>query len=111
MKLPLEIQKRPLPERRPINPYIVLLLAIVLPGVGHVAAGMPSRGLVFVFFMLLFGWITFHLTTPDHSVVGRIAGGLFIYALSITDAYKWARFRWAQYEAAAPARDTVKIAR
>lgn len=100
MKLPLEVQKAPVPTRRPVNPYLVLAIAIVLPGVGHVVAGMPSRGLVFVFFMLLFGWITYHMTTPDHSVVGRIAGGLFIYALSITDAYKWARFRAAQYATA-----------
>jgi hypothetical protein len=97
VKLPLEIANRPAPERRPVNPYLVLLLAIVLPGVGHVVAGMPSRGLVFVFFMLLFGWTTYHLTTPDHSLIGRYAGALFIYALSITDAYKWARLRWAQY--------------
>lgn len=101
MKLPHEIERREAPLRRPLNPYLVLLIAIVLPGVGHVAAGLPSRGLVFVFFMLLFGWITFHMTTPDHSIIGRLAGGLFIYALSITDAYKWARFREAQYEAAA----------
>ncbi|MCB1441699.1 MAG: hypothetical protein KDJ72_01645 [Methyloceanibacter sp.] len=100
MKPPREIEKRPSPTRRPINPYLVLAIAIVLPGVGHVVAGMPSRGLVFVFFMLLFGWITYHLTTPDHSIIGRLAGGLFIYALSITDAYKWARFRAAQYAAA-----------
>ncbi|MCC0059023.1 MAG: hypothetical protein H6886_07100 [Hyphomicrobiaceae bacterium] len=100
MKQPREIEKRPSPTRRPINPYLVLAIAIVLPGVGHVVAGMPSRGLVFVFFMLLFGWITYHLTTPDHSIIGRLAGGLFIYALSITDAYKWARFRAAQYAAA-----------
>jgi hypothetical protein len=100
MKLPLEIERRPAPERRPVNPYLVLGLAIVLPGVGHVAAGLPCRGLVFVFFMLLFGWITFHLTTPDQSLIGRYAGGLFIYAISITDAYKWARFRSAQFAAA-----------
>ncbi|ODS04161.1 hypothetical protein AUC71_05525 [Methyloceanibacter marginalis] len=81
-------------ERRPLNPYLILAIAIVLPGAGHVFSGMPGRGLVFVFFMLLFGWITFHLTTPDQSLVGRYAGGLFVYAISIMDAYKWARLRW-----------------
>jgi hypothetical protein len=86
-------------DRRPLNPYVVLALAILLPGVGHVAVGMPSRGLVFVFFMLLFGYITVHLTTQDQSLVGRFAGGLFIYAISITDAYKWARLRWEQFAA------------
>lgn len=101
MKLPHEIANRPAPERRPINPYVVLAIAIVLPGVGQVVSGMPGRGLVFVFFMLLFGWITFHLTTPDQTLLGRYAGGLFIYAISIMDAYKWARLRWEQYAASA----------
>lgn len=99
MKLPPEIATRTVPKSRPVNPYLVLALAIVLPGVGHVAAGMPSRGLVFVFFMLLFGWITVHLTTPDQSLIGRFSGGIFVYAISITDAYKWARFRAAQFAA------------
>ena len=80
--------------RRPLHPRLVLLLAILLPGAGHVAAGSPQRGLVFVFFMLLFGWITFHLTTPEQSILGRYAGGLFIYAISLTDAYKLARIAW-----------------
>ncbi|BAQ18671.1 hypothetical protein [Methyloceanibacter caenitepidi] len=97
MKPPPEILARVGSDRRPVNPYIVLALAIVLPGAGHVAAGMPSRGLVFVFFMLLFGYITVHLTTPDQSLMGRFAGGLFIYALSITDAYKWARLRQEEF--------------
>lgn len=47
--------------------------------------------------MLLLGWVTFHLTTPEHTLVGRYAGGLFVYAISITDAYKWARLRWEQF--------------
>jgi hypothetical protein len=99
VKPPHEFVAQSRPDRRPLNPYVVLALAILLPGVGHVAAGMPSRGLVFVFFMLLFGYITVHLTTPDQSLVGRLAGGLFIYAISITDAYKWARLRSEQFAA------------
>ena len=30
---------------RPINPYLVLLLAIALPGAGHVLIGDQRRGL------------------------------------------------------------------
>jgi hypothetical protein len=94
VKPPPEIADLSVLERRPLNPYLILAIAIVLPGAGHVFSGMPGRGLVFVFFMLLFGWITLHLTTPDQSLVGRYAGGLFVYAISIMDAYKWARLRW-----------------
>lgn len=71
-----------------LHPRLVLLLAILLPGVGHVAIGQAPRGLVFVFFTLLFAWITWHLTTPDQTFLGRYAGGVFIYAISILDAYK-----------------------
>jgi hypothetical protein len=75
------------------RPWVVLLVAIVLPGVGHVLNRLPTRGLMFVFYTILLGVITWHLTTPDHSLVGRLAGGLFVYAISIVDAYQWAAVR------------------
>ena len=75
------------------HPLVVLAVAIVLPGVGQVLNRTPVRGLVFVFYMLLLGTITYHLTTPDHSFLGRYAGGLFVYAISILDAYRWAAYR------------------
>ena len=28
--------------KRPLNPYIVLALAIIAPGAGHVAIGVPN---------------------------------------------------------------------
>ncbi|SFN51417.1 hypothetical protein SAMN05216207_1015146 [Pseudonocardia ammonioxydans] len=75
------------------HPLVVLLTAIVLPGVGHVLNRLPTRGLTFVFYTVLLGVITWNLTTPDHSLVGRLAGGLFVYAISIVDAYQWAVHR------------------
>lgn len=84
------------------RPLVVLLTAIVLPGVGHVLNRLPTRGLMFVFYTILLGVITWHLTTPDHSLVGRLAGGLFVYAISIVDAYQWAVVR-ARSSATGPA--------
>ena len=78
-------------ERKPINPRLVLLAAILLPGFGHVLAGEPRRGLTFQLFMLSLGFITWMLAAPGTSFIGRLAGGLFIYALSIPDAYRIAR--------------------
>lgn len=78
---------------KPMNPYLVLLLAIVLPGGGHVGIGEARRGLVFALFVVLFSLLTFMTTTPETSFVGRHAGGLFIWALSIPDAYRRARLR------------------
>lgn len=72
----------------------MLAVAILLPGCGHLLIGEQRRGATFLFFILLLGTITWHLTTPEQSLVGRYAGGLFVYALSLTDAYRLARLRY-----------------
>lgn len=83
----------PEPEktRKPLNPYLVLALACLGPGVGHVALGHVQRGFGFAFFALLLALLSWQTTTPDQSFVGRAAGGLFVWALSIPDAYRLAR--------------------
>jgi len=82
---------------RPINPYAVLVAAVLLPGSGQVLNGTPQRGLVFLFFMILLGWVTMHVMPADASFVGRTIGGIFIYGLSVIDAYKRARIRHEQW--------------
>ncbi|MCB2127589.1 MAG: hypothetical protein KDE03_00565 [Rhodobacteraceae bacterium] len=79
--------------RKPVNPALVLLSALVLPGSGQVWNGQPVRGLMFLFFMALLGGYTLKTAAPDVSVVGKLAGGLFVYAMAIFDAYKQARIR------------------
>jgi hypothetical protein len=44
--------------------------------------------------MMSLAWVTLHLAPPEASFVGRYAGGFFIYAISVMDAYRWARYRW-----------------
>ena len=83
--------------RPPLHPYIVLALSILLPGAGQVLNNQTTRGAIMVFFMLTLGIVTYHLTTPEHSFVGRHAGAFFIYSISVLDAYKWARYRWALF--------------
>lgn len=78
----------------PFHPYLVLAIAVLLPGMGQVFNGTATRGLMMAFSMLTLGWVSYHLTTPEHSFLGRYAGGVFIYAISILDAYRWARYRW-----------------
>jgi hypothetical protein len=87
--------------RAPLNPYIVLALAILAPGAGHVAIGQPYRGLGFAFFALLLAMLSWHTTTPEHSFIGRSAFGLFVWALSIPDAYKLARIRYEAWRRSA----------
>ncbi len=80
--------------KSPPNPYLVLAVALVLPGVGQVMNRQPVRGLFFVFFILLLGAYTLKTAAPDVSIVGKLAGGIFVYALSILDAYRHARVRF-----------------
>src|SRR5262245_31285444 len=84
----------------PLHPLWVLLIAILLPGVGQVINNTPKRGLMFLFFIMSLGWVTLHLAPPEATFVGRYAGGSFIYAISIMDAYRWARYRWTFFHRA-----------
>lgn len=83
---------------RPLHPHLVLAAAVILPGLGQLLNHMATRALMMVFFMVMLGWVTYHLTPPERSFVGRHAGGIFVYAMSILDAYKWARYRWVYFE-------------
>ena len=93
----------------PLHPLWVLLIAILLPGVGQVMNNTPKRGLMFLFFIMSLGWVTLHLAPPDASFVGRYAGGFLIYAISIADAYRWARYRWAFFHRDAGRTDAAAL--
>lgn len=86
------------PIKAPLAPLWVLLTAILLPGMGQVVNNTPVKGLVMISFMLILGMITFNLAQPHISMVGKLAGGIFIYALSIMDAYYWAKYRWEAFK-------------
>ena len=77
----------------PMSPYWVLVTAILLPGMGQVINNAPLRGLLMIFFMLVLGLITYQVADPAISMVGHFAGGLFVYAVSVMDAYYWAKYR------------------
>ncbi|HVJ40307.1 MAG TPA: hypothetical protein VM639_02370 [Dongiaceae bacterium] len=97
------------PPKPPFHPYLVLGIAVVLPGVGQVINNQPNRGLLFLFTMIALGYVTYHLSTPEISLVGRYAGGLFMYALSLMDAYKWARIRWVIFHQPPPSQPTATL--
>ncbi len=78
---------------RPLHPLLVLAIALVLPGVGQVVNGQPRRGLVFVFYTLLLGVVTHLVAPPSASAIGHVAGGVFVYAISVLDAYQVAARR------------------
>ncbi|WP_103258438.1 hypothetical protein [Tabrizicola aquatica] len=82
----------------PLNPYLVLAVAVALPGMGQVLNRQPVRGLIFVCFAVLLGGFTLKTAAPDVSFVGKLAGGLFVWAMAILDAYKTARIRRAVWD-------------
>lgn len=77
----------------PLNPRLVLAVALLLPGVGQVLNRQPIRGLIFVCFAILLGGFTLKTAAPDVSFVGKVSGGLFVWAMAALDAYKVARIR------------------
>jgi hypothetical protein len=77
----------------PLNPYSVLVVAILLPGMGQVLNRQPVRGLIFVCFAVLLGAFTVKTAATDISFVGKVSGGLFVWAMATLDAYKTARIR------------------
>lgn len=93
-------------DKPPYNPRLVLLVAILLPGVGHLMNNQATRAFLFVTSIASLGWISYHLTTPEHSFLGRYAGGIFVYAISILDAYKTAKVRWEVWWAQKRRQDT-----
>ncbi len=89
---------------KPLHPYLILGVAILLPGMGQVLNRQPLRGLTFVFFTVLLGAFTLKTAAPDVSFVGKISGGLFVWAMAVFDAYKTARIRRAVWEHRNPPR-------
>lgn len=81
------------PLQKPLDAKLVLLVAIFLPGMGQVINNAPKRGFFMACFMIILGLITFNLAQPHISMIGKLSGGIFIYAISILDAYYWARYR------------------
>ena len=82
---------------RPRHPTQILLAAI-FPGGGHLLQGRTQRGLVFLFFMIILGWVSTKVTPETFSFFGRHIGGVFIYGLSIIDAYKWSKVKWEMWK-------------
>lgn len=82
-------------SEKPPNPRKVLAASLV-PGAGHVMLGLPQRGLTFIFFMVVLGWISTKFMPAEASFVGRHIGGVFIYGMSVLDAYRTAKLQQAK---------------
>jgi len=79
-----EVPKGVLKKPRPV--WFVTLMAFVLPGSGQVFNGAPARGVIMQFGMVFGAFISYQLTTPETSPLGRMSFGLLVYVFSIVDA-------------------------
>jgi hypothetical protein len=74
--------------RNKLPKFVILLLSILIPGMGHLLLGRQVRGLIFIFWIIIFTYITFQLSTPDISALGRLSGGIAVWLLSVLEVYK-----------------------
>lgn len=79
--------------RKPWPVAAVTVAAFLLPGVGQILNGNATRGTVMQFFMMALAFATYVATGPDISMIGRFSGGVFVYVISVLDAYHIARRR------------------
>lgn len=64
-----------------------VMAAFLVPGSGYVLISRPMRGLVMIFWMCIFGYITFRLSSADISVIGRYSGGIAVWVISVLEVY------------------------
>ncbi len=83
---------------KPLHPRLILAVAVLLPGMGQVLNRQPLRGLIFVGFTVLLGAFTLKTAAPEVSFIGKVSGGLFVWAMAVFDAYKTARIRQAVWD-------------
>ena len=95
--------------KKPVNPRLVLLAAIMIPGAGHLLLGKQLRGAYFLFFSIVLGWLTTKIAPEQASFIGRHAGGFFIYALSLPDAYRIAKIQSFKAQQEKTSSDTVEM--
>ena len=68
-----------------------VVAAFLVPGSGYVLLSRPMRGLVMIFWMCIFGYITFQLSSSNISAIGRYSGGIAVWVISILEVYSITR--------------------
>lgn len=73
--------------------WLPVISTLIIPGSGYVLLGKPARAMQMLFFMCFLGFVTFMLTGPDISPVGRFAGGFGVWALSVIEVHQAMQLR------------------
>ncbi len=72
-------------EPSSIIKWAPLLAAIIVPGSGHVILNKPLRGLFYILWIFMFGFITFKITGENISLIGRWSGGIAVWVFSVIE--------------------------
>lgn len=67
---------------------LIMLCAFLIPGSGLVILGKPVRGFMYLVWMLFFGYLTYKYSLPATTPIGRFAGGIAVWALSIVETWR-----------------------
>ncbi len=94
------------------KPWVAVVLSLLCPGLGHLYAGFPWRGLVLLLlpFGVLAGFVLLSTATPSAALLGVLVGAVFalpvVYLFAVLDAHRLAkaapadfRLRWWQHPA------------
>ncbi|OLN27273.1 hypothetical protein [Desulfosporosinus metallidurans] len=68
--------------------WFPVVAAVIVPGSGYVLLSRPMRGLVMLFWMFIFGYITLQLSSSHVSLIGRFSGGIAVWAISVLEVYR-----------------------
>ena len=93
---------------KPLHPRWVLVVGFLLPSGGQLLNRTPQRAITFLFFAVLFGWVSMNLI-PASVCAARAypawrcflvqhAGLFFIWMVAAVDAYQGARIRTAEFD-------------
>ena len=93
---------------KPPHPRWVLVVGFMLPSGGQLLNRMPQRALTFLFFAVLFGWVSMNLIPASvcaaraypawRCFIVQHAGLFFIWLIAAMDAYQGARIRRAEFD-------------
>lgn len=80
------MKEKKMPRKK--TDWLPLLAAFLIPGAGHVLLGKSQRGMILLFWIAVFGFLTSQLAGEDVSFIGRYAGGFAVWVISILEVYR-----------------------
>lgn len=68
--------------------WLLIIVAIIVPGSGYVITGRSVRGLLMLMWMFVFAFITYHLTDSSILFPVRLSGGFIVWILTVVETWR-----------------------